>query len=418
MVLSGSKGKGAASRTSRHKKKYWRKGTDISDVEKLLHQNASGSVAHKKDEELFTIDRTPNEPVRHTRRQQAALAKISRSIGQEKKSLPTPTFPTKKQPKLKHRVKRNEPQKPTQQKEGYDLWEKDFVPKVDIEFKEAAEHLLRYTKKKLPNMPSTCRFKPSLLDAVAVPDAGASYNPKAEDYQKYVERIAEDETKLISEEQRIQSASKPRFESIVTHAEKRLEETEGLVIDPRYNADDGDDIEDNNDNEVDKGEEKGEKISISHLLRKTRKQKANVAKEKKLQREHKRRKELEKAQHSVYRAKSINKALERAEKESLEKSVKRKKEKFLEKMTTRQRLGRGEFKEYEEPFLLQEELADSLRLLKPQGHVLNERMVSLQKRNMLPIGGERSKKKLKTKLKKKFVEKRSVAEVKKGTRVI
>ncbi|KAK6047465.1 hypothetical protein COOONC_15029 [Cooperia oncophora] len=149
-----------------------------------------------------------------------------------------------------------------------------------------------------------------------------------------------------------------------------LEETEGLVIDPRYNADDGDDVVEKSDTEMEQGEEKAEKISISHLQRKTRKQKANAAKEKKLQREHKRRKALEKAQHDVYRAKNINKALESAEKESIEKSAKRKKEKFLEKMTTRQRLGRGEFKDYEEPFLLQEELTDSLRLLKPQGHVL------------------------------------------------
>ncbi|KAK6037016.1 hypothetical protein COOONC_25479, partial [Cooperia oncophora] len=139
------------------------------------------------------------------------------AFSEEKQALPAPKFPTKKQPKLKKQVKRNEEVKAPQQKQTYDLWEKDFVPKVDIEFKEAGEHLLRYTKKKLPNMPSTCRFKPSLLDAVAVPDAGASYNPKADDYQKYVEKIAMDETKLINEEERIQKASKPKFESIVTH---------------------------------------------------------------------------------------------------------------------------------------------------------------------------------------------------------
>ncbi|XGW03279.1 hypothetical protein V3C99_014902, partial [Haemonchus contortus] len=418
MVSLNNKKKAPSCRTSRHKKKYWRKGTDIADAEKVLHGKTHDSMEVKKDEELFAIDRTPREPVRHTKRQQAALNKISQSIGQERQALPAPKFPTKKQPRLKQQVKRHEPTKPVPQKDTYDLWEKDFVPKVDIEFKEAGEHLLRYTKKKLPNMPSTCRFKPSLLNAVTMPDGGASYNPKAEDYQSYVEEIAMEETKLINEEQRIEKASKPKFESVVTYAEKRLEETEGLVIDPRYNADDDNEVEEQNDVEMEHVDEKNEKVPISHLLRKTRKQKANAIKEKKLQREHKRRKEVEKAQHDVYRAKSINKALEQAEKESLEKSVKRKKQKFLEKMTTRQRLGRGEFKDYEEPFLLQEELADSLRLLKPQGHVLNERMASLQKRNMLPIGGERNKKKLKTKLKKKFVEKRSVAEVTKGSRVI
>ncbi|VDO20762.1 unnamed protein product [Haemonchus placei] len=353
----------------------------------------------KKDEELFAIDRTPSEPVRHTKRQQAALNKISQSIGQSHRRMHTICGRKVASSRIYVFVV------------NISVMNSDFVPKVDIEYKEAGEHLLRYTKKKLPNMPSTCRFKPSLLNAVTMPDAGASYNPKAEDYQSYVEEIAMEETKLINEEQRIENASKPKFESVVTYAEKRLEETEGLVIDPRYNADDRDEVEDQNDVEMEHVDEKSELCSLV-------KQKANALKEKKLQREHKRRKEVEKAQHDVYRAKSINKALEQAEKESLEKSVKRKKQKFLEKMTTRQRLGRGEFKDYEEPFLLQEELADSLRLLKPQGHVLNERMAGLQKRNMLPIGGERNKKKLKTKLKKKFVEKRSVAEVTKGSRVI
>lgn len=291
------------------------------------------------------------------------------------------------------------------------------MPKVELEFKEAGEHLLRYTKKKLPNTPKTCRFKPSLLDPVALPDAGVSYNPKAEDYQKYIEKIVLDETKLMEEEERIQKASKPKFESVVTHAERELEQTEGLVIDPRYNADD------NENEEVKEGEDvhmedAGVKVSISELKRKTRQQRQKALKEKRLQREHKKRKELEKRQHDVYKAKTINKRLERVEKETLEKAAKRKKEKFLKKMTTRQRLGGGEFKDCEDPFLLQEELADSLRKLKPQGHVLNDRMASLQKRNMLPIGGERNKKKLKTKLKKKYVEKRSVAEVKKGSRVI
>uniref|UniRef100_A0A1I7WP98 Ribosome biogenesis protein NOP53 n=1 Tax=Heterorhabditis bacteriophora TaxID=37862 RepID=A0A1I7WP98_HETBA len=90
-------------------------------------------------------------------------------------------------------------------------------------------------------------------------------------------------------------------------------------------------------------------------------------------------------------------------------------------MTTRQQLGRGKFREEEDPFLLevgykrifknhisvfrkiskfaefwlQEELVDNLRQLKPQGSLLNDRMKSLQRRNILPIAGDRNKRKLK-----------------------
>uniref|UniRef100_A0A0K0DBH1 Ribosome biogenesis protein NOP53 n=1 Tax=Angiostrongylus cantonensis TaxID=6313 RepID=A0A0K0DBH1_ANGCA len=366
--------------------------------------NASGEIADRPSHEVYTIDCTLSHHLsRYTKRQRAALDKISRSISEHRQlPLPPPRFPSKKQPKLKQTVKRVE-HVPFKQKVNYDLWEKDFVPKVNLNNEEAKEHLLRYTKKKLPNMPSTVRFKPSLLDAVTLPDAGASYNPKADDYQKYISKIAVDETNLIKEEERIEKGIRPQLESVITYAEKSFEEVEGLVIDPRYDIDDVD---------------MGEKIVISDLMRKTRKQRQNAAKEKKFLREQKRRKEIEKKQHDVYKAKKINKELSRREVLIEEERLKRRKEKFLKKMTSRQRLGRGKFKDEEEPFLLQEELTDCLRLLKPQGHVLNDRMTSLQKRNMLPIGGKREQNKLKLKLKSKLVEKRLAAEVTKGSRVV
>ncbi|KAE9417135.1 hypothetical protein Angca_008176 [Angiostrongylus cantonensis] len=391
-------------RASRHKKKYWRKGIDVSNFEQIIHDNASGEIADRPSHEVYTIDCTLSHHLsRYTKRQRAALDKISRSISEHRQlPLPPPRFPSKKQPKLKQTVKRVE-HVPFKQKVNYDLWEKDFVPKVNLNNEEAKEHLLRYTKKKLPNMPSTVRFKPSLLDAVTLPDAGASYNPKADDYQKYISKIAVDETNLIKEEERIEKGIRPQLESVITYVQKSFEEVEGLVIDPRYDIDDVD---------------MGEKIVISDLMRKTRKQRQNAAKEKKFLREQKRRKEIEKKQHDVYKAKKINKELSRREVLIEEERLKRRKEKFLKKMTSRQRLGRGKFKDEEEPFLLQEELTDCLRLLKPQGHVLNDRMTSLQKRNMLPIGGKREQNKLKLKLKSKLVEKRLAAEVTKGSRVV
>ncbi|KAJ1349429.1 hypothetical protein KIN20_005000 [Parelaphostrongylus tenuis] len=413
-----TKAKKRSCRASRHKKKYWRKGVDVSNFEQTLHDKAYDTAADKPKEEISTVDCASSRDLsRFTKRQRAALEKISQSIGEPKQlPLPAPKFPSKKQPKLKQPVKRVEPML-FKQRDNYDLWEEDFVPKVNLEYEEAGEHLLRYTKKKLPNMPSTVRFKPSLLDAVKLPDAGASYNPKADDYQEYVAKIAVDEVNLIKEEERIQKATKPQVESIVTHEEKSLEETEGLVIDPRYDMDNSDmDIKEENDDEP--TEFKGEKVVISDLMRKTRKQRQNAAKERKLLREQKRRKVIEKKQHDVYKAKKINKEL--AQKEALKEAerLERKKQKFLKKMTTRQQLGRGKFKDEEEPFLLQEELTDCLRLLKPQGHVLNDRMASLQRRNMLPIGGRREKNRLKSKLKRKIVKKRLTAEVTKGSRVI
>lgn len=115
--------------------------------------------------------------------------------------------------------------------------------------------------------------------------------------------------------------------------------------------------------------------------------------------------------------KQIHKELDDEEKAIHEAAQARKKEKLLKKLTTRQKLGRGQFVDAEEPFLLQEELTGNLRQLKPQGHVLDDRMKSLQRRNILAIGGAKAKK-LKKSLKSKVVEKRNVKSVVKGSRVI
>lgn len=50
--------------------------------------------------------------------------------------------------------------------------------------------------------------------------------------------------------------------------------------------------------------------------------------------------------------------------------------------------------------------------------LVSERVKSLQKRNILPVAGERPKPKLKAKLRSKKVEKREVKKIVKGSRVI
>jgi len=76
------------------------------------------------------------------------------------------------------------------------------------------------------------------------------------------------------------------------------------------------------------------------------------------------------------------------------------------------KLGKGKYEHYEQPFLLNEELVGSLRQLKPQGSIIEERLKSLQKRNILPVSGEKKNiSKLKNKLRIKKTEKRGHQEV-------
>ena len=135
--------------------------------------------------------------------------------------------------------------------------------------------------------------------------------------------------------------------------------------------------------------------------------------------------------------KRIGKELVGTEEKQAEALEARRLQRAVTRLTKRKRLGRGQFEEYAEPVLLPEELTGSLRRIKPQGNILkgivgsrcpyrclynvpndSERVKSLQKRNILPVAGERLKPKLKAKLRAKKVEKREMKKIVKGSRVI
>ncbi|CAP20567.2 Protein CBG23810 [Caenorhabditis briggsae] len=338
-----------AAKGSRHNKKYWRKGTDITDIEDAIHDRShqaatGGIVEDMKDEEIFVVDRLPTskktEEPQRTRKQQAALEKITRNITQEQVSLPKPTGKVLKKPaklprgnailKLKAGVKKVAKRQEKEPK--FDVWSTDLtprIPKEKLDNPEAVEHFLKVVKKKQPKTPG--KSITTLLPAVEVAQGGASYNPESSEYQEYVTRIAGEEQRLIDSEEKTKRGIEPQWEKVST--------------------------------------------------------------------------------------KQLHKELDEEEKQRHVESEARKKKKLLNKLTKRQKLGRGAFVEAEDPFLLKEELTGNLRQIKPQGHVLDDRMKSLQRRNMLPIGGTKAKK-LKTSLKSKVVEKRSVKEVVKGSRVI
>lgn len=58
------------------------------------------------------------------------------------------------------------------------------------------------------------------------------------------------------------------------------------------------------------------------------------------------------------------------EEEHKAKIAARKQKKVLDVLTKRKRLGRGEFKDYEQPILLTDELTGSLRALPSRGNIL------------------------------------------------
>ncbi|VDM46578.1 unnamed protein product [Toxocara canis] len=119
----------------------------------------------------------------------------------------------------------------------------------------------------------------------------------------------------------------------------------------------------------------------------------------------------------VFTVKKLNKEICKELSTLEEKAKLRLKRKLADRLLGTQQLGRGKFTPEDRPFLLTDELSGSLREIKPQGDVLVARLKSLQKRNMMPVPGEkRIRSKLKKKLRVKKIEKRSHKEVTLGSR--
>ncbi|CAO4382518.1 unnamed protein product [Caenorhabditis nigoni] len=423
-----------AAKGSRHNKEYWRKGTDITDIEDAIHDRSrqaatGGIVEDMKDDDIFVVDRLPTskktEEPQRTRKQQAALEKITRNITQEQVSLPKPTGKVLKKPaklprgnailKLKGGVKKVA--KKQEKEPKFDVWNTDLtptIPKEKLDNPEAAEHFLKVVKKKQPKTPG--KSITTLLPAVEVAQGGASYNPESSEYQEYVTRIAGEEQRLIDSEEKTKRGIEPQWEKVTTEHERFLEMAEGLRIHPNFNKNEDEKTTVTSD-ATEEATVKNGPVTCERMTKEQKKKKAKAAGLEKDEKKRLEEKAREQDSHNVYRTKQLHKELDEEEKQRHVESEARKKKKLLNKLTKRQKLGRGKFVEAEDPFLLKEELTGNLRQIKPQGHVLDDRMKSLQRRNMLPIGGTKAKK-LKTSLKSKVVEKRSVKAVVKGSRVI
>ncbi|CAJ0954647.1 unnamed protein product, partial [Mesorhabditis belari] len=407
----------AASRVSRSKKRYWRKGADVGEIEEAAVQiqhekDSGGQIAERADDDLFSIDRAPTakEEKKFTKKQQAALKKISALATRNANEVSLPMFPKKPSKPLKKLPRPTVEVKKamkTSVKKNFDLWETDLesklVQSVPDAAKDGAAYYLQQTKKVQSKVPKTLRLKSSLLKAVEVPEAGASYNPELESYVSYVQEIAKDEMKTIAEEARSERRSKlASGESMVTSKDKWKEVMAGL--------------EDDESNEVKmEAEDVNGESFLSGPVQvnpKTRRQR----RKQKEQKEREQKRLSKKANESnVFRSKKILKKIAEEEAAHKDKLKMIGDKKALDDMTKRKKLGKGRFEEEETPFLLTEEITGSLRQLKPQGNLLADRMKSLQKRNILPIAGDRNQHRLKQKLRFKVKENRSHKEVKQGT---
>jgi nucleolar protein 53 len=203
-------------------------------------------------------------------------------------------------------------------------------------------------------------------------------------------------------------------ERYCSQAEIEKEEQSGFWFGGEHENDDGEeDVKQQNVIEV------TETISETVQLKpkaKTMKQRKTEINQKITEIKKSKEKLTKKQEQEILNLKSLLKDVRKSEKAHESAILQQRTKRTIHKLTTTKRLGRGRFEEYLEPVLTSDELTGSLRRLKPQGDLIEERVKSLQKRNIVPIGGDKERR-LKKRMREKLVERRDVKEVVKGSRV-
>ncbi|KAL3874911.1 hypothetical protein ACJMK2_037863 [Sinanodonta woodiana] len=403
--MENNVGKKKRQRLNKNKKKSWRK-VDISEVEEFLEdqrlqERTGGLVAEKPDDQLFFVEKkvtdVPKALTRKTSRKVKAQMKLSEyessqqieqgkiktpkrarqvleKLASGKKSLTERQAEkqrktAKKERQERLRVRRNLP------RATYDLWADST--KMD---ENEDIHYLVVTKKRRVNVPSHLRDKPSVLNAVEVPHPGASYNPTYEDHQELLMKAHNVEKKKQKQEKRLYNALDAQFpkagqaptqESILAEMSAGLFGEDEEETNVEQKGQEGDDVlRLSNNPRVRREDKKDEK--------QRRKEKEKKEQEKMLQ------KEKEERIHSstLFRVRSIKAEILRQEKQLLLKAEKRRKLQEEKALKTK-KLGKLKYDNPDLEIKLSDELVGSLRELKPEGHLLQDRYKSLQKRNIV-----------------------------------
>ncbi|XP_072249071.1 ribosome biogenesis protein NOP53 [Leuresthes tenuis] len=426
-------------RVNKNKKKNWNKHSAINDVEDFLddvrHQERTtgGLLSEKSDDSLFFLDvgqtekaeQKAPEPVAGKKRKgkssrplridlilqhdslvpppkdvlsyQQPNAKKLRRIAQKAEELAAKGVVPRSQKRLLNRrpvdrtVKKavveanNNPDR-----DYYDIWGQEVKDSADPWY-------LQQTGKKDVKRPAKLNQKPSVIPAVEVIAPGGSYNPDFISHQALLREAHEVEVKKQKQEAKIERQVAVNKEDIATEETILREQVEGLV-------------EDVNDEEAAAPNEADEETAVAAIAvaeKKTERQRKRERAEKiKEQRRLASRRQVNQKQ-QLFQLRSIKTSIKQQEQNTKTKQIKRKAKQEAEKAQPR-RLGKLKFQAPDLEVQLSDELAGSLRQLKPEGSILKDRFKSLQKRNLIE---PRERAKFKRRLKLKYVEKRAFKEI-------
>uniref|UniRef100_A0A673HRD9 Ribosome biogenesis protein NOP53 n=1 Tax=Sinocyclocheilus rhinocerous TaxID=307959 RepID=A0A673HRD9_9TELE len=382
-------------RVNKNKKKSWNKFSDIQDVEEFLddvrlqERATGGLISEKTDDSLFFVDTgetdekdTQARKCKHSKPLRIDLilqpdshipapknilafqqpnAKKQRRISENAAKLAAKGVLPRREKLLQlrraaaasgvsvkeHPVANNNPDRAF-----YDLWSAGTPETAD-------PYYLEQTKKKLVKRPDRLNEKPSVLPAIEVIAPGGSYNPDFFSHQDLLREAHEVEVKK-------QKAEEKLARQLAVNEDKATE-VQPLTI--CYG-------------QISKN------LQVKKCLLKAERQVIDK-------------------QQQLFQLRSIHTSLKKQEQRTKMRQAQRKAQQEAQKSMPR-RLSRLKFQTPDLDVQLSDELASSLRSLKPEGSILKDRFKSLQKRNIIE---PRERARFKRKYKLKYSEKRAFREI-------
>ncbi|KAF9932063.1 hypothetical protein FBU30_008993 [Linnemannia zychae] len=420
-------GNGLSRKGSRKGKKAWRKNVDITDVEQNLDElraeerTTGGKVHQKSNDALFIMDTQGDGKVQKELRKNRPLkmdeilaerSKIPVVSGRHKAiTTSTPINATgnkanakiskAEKARLLEMIRRRTskslfapPPKPqTAVTEAvkaagrFDIWGDDGNQKQEQEQEEQKEQeddsdsdedmvgdfVSEIVTKVAVKAPRSFKQKQKVsLPAVKEAHPGASYNPTMQDHQNLLRLAHNEELRILEQKEKIESklAYPKELDEMVAFDDQ----TGGLLEDSDEEEEEEEDEIDENKEDATKPKKKGKK-SVTE-----RNRLARAAETAKKEAEIKRQKELIK---QTNRVKEIMKVVEKEEAEMEAKRLENEQKREEKEKAGMKRVGKFNIPKERIHVQLQDELADSLRQLKPEGSLMKDRFQSFVERNLI-----------------------------------
>ncbi|XP_056139499.1 ribosome biogenesis protein NOP53 isoform X2 [Lampris incognitus] len=420
-------------RVNKNKKKNWNKYSEIRDVEDFLddvrfqERTSGGLLSDKSDGSLFFVDaggqkkpaqQATEPPAEGKKRKgkasrplridlilqndslipppkdilahQQPNSKKLRRIAQKAEQLAAKGVVPRNQRRLLNRCSapritrkaaaeaNNNPER-----EFYNIWGEETTQTDDSWY-------LEQTGKKRVKRPEKMNEKPSVLPAVEVIAPGGSYNPDFLSHQALLLEAHEVEVKKQKEEDKLQRKLAFNREDTATEETVFQEQVEGL-------------LEEEEGEEPNKEEDDIPVGATALVEKKTEKQRKREKAEKIKEQKRLSQRQQTGQRQQLFQLRSIKSSIKLIEERTRQRQKQRKAKQEAQKALPR-RLGRLKFQPQDLEVQLSDELAGSLRRLKPEGSILKDRFKSLQKRNLIE---PRERAKFKRKYKLHYVEKRA-----------